>query len=49
LKEHGFDAQTAPGRSSQFDVLHDGTLVFSKERVHRFPAEGEVLSLLQQS
>ncbi len=33
--------------SGQFDVLRDGELVFSKERVHRFPEQGEVLALLQ--
>jgi hypothetical protein len=47
LKEHGFDATIAPGRSGQFDVLADGTLVFSKHDLDRFPEPGEVLSLLQ--
>jgi hypothetical protein len=47
LTEQGFDAAIAAGQSGQFDVLHDGTLVFSKERVHRFPEPGEVLGLLQ--
>jgi hypothetical protein len=28
-------------------VLRDGTLVFSKQREHRFPDPGEVLELLQ--
>jgi hypothetical protein len=47
LTEQGFDAAIAEGRSGQFDVLHEGELVFSKERVHRFPEPGEVLGLLQ--
>jgi hypothetical protein len=48
LKEQGFDATIAEGRSGQFDVLNDGTLVFSKDDVHRFPEPGEVLGLLQR-
>jgi hypothetical protein len=28
-------------------VLRDGTLVFSKDKEHRFPNAGEVLELLQ--
>jgi hypothetical protein len=36
------------GRSSQFDVLSDGAVVFSKEATHRFPEPGEVLELLQR-
>ena len=47
LKEQGFDAAIAAGRSGQFDVLADGRLVFSKHDVHRFPEPGEVLALLQ--
>jgi predicted Rdx family selenoprotein len=37
----------APGSEGQFDVLDDGTLVFSKQQVNRFPEDGEVLSLLR--
>jgi hypothetical protein len=29
-------------------VLRDGELVFSKQQLHRFPEDGEVLSLLQR-
>jgi hypothetical protein len=47
LKEHGIDASAATGSNSQFDVLRDGELVFSKHKEHRFPEPGEVLSLLQ--
>jgi len=47
LKETGIDASAAPGNNSQFDVLRDGELVFSKHEEHRFPEPGEVLSLLQ--
>jgi len=31
---------------SQFDVFDNGTLVFSKQREHRFPSLDEVLTLL---
>jgi hypothetical protein len=47
LREQGIDASAAPGEKGQFDVLRDGTLVFSKAAEHRFPDEGEVLSALQ--
>jgi predicted Rdx family selenoprotein len=33
---------------SQFDVVADGELVFSKQRVGRFPEEGEVLELVRR-
>ena len=37
-----------PGSGGQFDVIQDGSLVFSKREVKRFPESGEVLSLLQR-
>jgi predicted Rdx family selenoprotein len=37
-----------PGAKSQFDVLADGNLVYSKQREGRFPEEGEVLSALRR-
>jgi len=36
-----------PGSKSQFDVLADATLVFSKSEHGRFPQDGEVLGLLR--
>jgi len=47
LKQHGFDASIREGRSSQFDVLSDGAVVYSKEETDRFPEPGEVLELLR--
>jgi len=41
------DAAARPGNRGQFDVLRDGTLVFSKEREHRFPETGEILAALR--
>jgi hypothetical protein len=47
LNEEGFDASIRSGESGQFDVVRDGAIVFSKQRVHRFPEPGEVLGLLR--
>jgi hypothetical protein len=46
LTAEGHDADAIEGKKSQFDVIADGELVFSKERVGRFPEEGEILSRL---
>jgi hypothetical protein len=46
LKAHGIEATATPGQRSQFDVLADEELVFSKQEVDRFPDDGEILSLL---
>ena len=46
LNEHGVDASVVEGEQSQYDVLADGELVFSKQREGRFPEEDEILSLL---
>jgi hypothetical protein len=34
------------GEKSQFDVLADGRLLFSKQREGRFPEEEEILAAL---
>lgn len=34
------------GAKSQFDVVADGEVVFSKQREGRFPEEDEVVALL---
>jgi hypothetical protein len=46
LGEHGHEAQPIEGRRSQFDVVADGNVVFSKEREHRFPEPDEILAAL---
>jgi len=46
LQEHGIDASARQGAHSQFDVVVDGGLVFSKQREGRWPETGEVLRLL---
>ena len=35
-----------PGEKSQFDVLADGALIFSKAAEGRFPEEDEILAAL---
>jgi predicted Rdx family selenoprotein len=39
-------ATAIEGAKSQYDVVADGTLVFSKQREGRFPEEGEVGELI---
>jgi hypothetical protein len=46
LDRSGHDAAALEGRRSQFDVLADGTLLFSKEQEHRFPEADEILAKL---
>jgi Rdx family protein len=46
LRQHGFDASAREGAKSQYDVVADGDLVFSKQQEGRWPDEGEVLSRL---
>ena len=46
LQKHGIDAVAREGAKSQYDVVVDGETIFSKEREHRFPEDGEVLELL---
>lgn len=49
LNDSGIAASIAEGAKSQFDVLADGELVFSKQREGRFPEEDEVVALLSSS
>ena len=47
LNGSGISASVVEGAKSQFDVLSDGELVFSKQRVGRFPEEDEILTALE--
>ena len=47
LKAAGYDAVDIPGEKSQFDVIADGQLVFSKQQVGRHAEPGEVLAAIQ--
>ena len=42
----GTAAKATPGEKSQFDVLADGRMIFSKQREGRFPEHGEILAQL---
>ena len=39
-------ASALEGEQSQFDVVADGQVIFSKQRVGRFPEEDEILAQL---
>ena len=43
LNANGIPATTAEGLKSQFDVIADGELLFSKQQQGRFPEEDEIL------
>ncbi len=47
LSDSGIPASIIEGAQSQFDVLADGALVFSKQRKGRFPEEDEILAALE--
>ena len=49
LNANGIAAAIVEGRESQFDVIADGEVVYSKQQVGRFPEEDEVLELLASS
>jgi len=49
LNATGIEASIVAGAESQFDVLRDGDLVYSKQREGRFPEEDEILALLASS
>jgi predicted Rdx family selenoprotein len=46
LNGRGIEAAIVSGAQSQFDVVADGELVFSKQQVGRFPEEEEVMAAL---
>jgi len=46
LNDAGHDASIEEGAKSQYDVLRDGKLVFSKQEQGRFPDAPEILALL---
>jgi hypothetical protein len=46
LNAAGHDASAIEGEQSQYDVVADGKLVFSKQREGRFPEDDEVVGLL---
>jgi len=47
LEGVGHEAHAVEGGKSQFDVVADGALMFSKQQEGRFPEEDEVVELLR--
>jgi Rdx family len=47
LNANGIPATVAEGLKSQFDVLSNGELLFSKQQQGRFPEEDEILALVR--
>jgi predicted Rdx family selenoprotein len=45
-EETDHEAEAEEGAKSQFDVLADGNLIFSKQQEGRFPDHAEIRSLL---
>jgi selT/selW/selH-like putative selenoprotein len=46
ISKLGIEGTAIPGSKSQFDVLADGKLLFSKHSEGRFPEEDEILAAL---
>ena len=46
LKKRGHDAVALEGAHSQYDVVRDGELLFSKQREGRVPEDAEILGKL---
>jgi hypothetical protein len=49
LKANGYEAVDIPGEKSQFDVLADGQIIFSKQQAGRHAQPGEVLAALHRT
>jgi hypothetical protein len=46
LEQNGHEARAVEGERSQFDVVADGAVIFSKQREHRFPEPAEIQAAL---
>jgi predicted Rdx family selenoprotein len=46
LNQRGLEASMTAGANSQYDVVRDGELVFSKQQEGRFPEEQEIVDAL---
>jgi predicted Rdx family selenoprotein len=47
LQAEGHAAEALEGEKSQFDVIVDGRLVFSKQETGRFPEAGEIAAMVR--
>jgi predicted Rdx family selenoprotein len=41
-----YEAEAVSGKKSQFDVVADGKLIFSKQKEGRFPEHDEIIQAL---
>jgi hypothetical protein len=48
LRAGGHEVDVTPGGKGQYDVVADGSIVFSKQGLGRFPEDGEVAGLLDR-
>jgi selT/selW/selH-like putative selenoprotein len=47
LKERfAIDSTLIPGSGGVFDVFHDGSLIYSKQKTGRFPEHHEIIATL---
>jgi hypothetical protein len=46
LQRAGHKADALEGEKSQYDVVAEGAVVFSKQREGRFPEDDEILALI---
>jgi predicted Rdx family selenoprotein len=47
LNANSIEAEAIVGQTSQFDVVRDGELIFSKQQTGRFPEHDEILGALR--
>jgi predicted Rdx family selenoprotein len=46
LENLGHEARAVEGQRSQFDVVADGSVIFSKQQEGRFPEHAEIVAKL---
>jgi hypothetical protein len=47
LNDAGHEARAVEGKKSQYDVVADGSIVFSKQNEGRFPEDDEIVGALR--
>ena len=47
-KAYGVDSELVSGKRGDFEVKVDGKIVFSKEKLSRFPEPGEVSKIIRK-
>jgi selT/selW/selH-like putative selenoprotein len=48
-REFGVDAELIEGSNGVFDVTVNGRLIFSKDKLFRFPDDGEITKLIRST